>query len=111
MKDSALYIGPAIDTPNFRQITPKKGCNLSLVEQTANTRIAEFRVLVEQFFGRVLQKWVIPRGIYHWYHKHFQMNFENFCMLTNEDIKVFILYNLYCSFPYSQSQKKLILLN
>jgi len=53
-----------------------------------NQNVARFRVPVEQFFGRVLQLWAVPRNVYRWEHKHLQLDFENFCLLTNTHIKV-----------------------
>ena len=88
--EDCAYISPKEDTPDFKRLVSKKGRNLSLADLTFNEQVAKFRVSIEQFFGRVVQKWAVPRNIYRWDHKHFQMDFENFCMLTNKDIKVFI---------------------
>lgn len=82
------YIGPARDTPDLRRITPKKGRNLSVQDLEYNVKVARLRVPIEQFFGRVVNLWAVPRGIYRWDHKHFQTDFENFCLLSNEHIKV-----------------------
>ena len=83
------YVGPPEDTPDVRRITPKKG-ELTQNERAQNQRISVFRVPVEQFFGRVLQLWAVPRNTYRMDHKNFQMDFENWCLLTNEHILVFI---------------------
>jgi hypothetical protein len=85
------YVGPATDTPDFRRVTPKKGRSLSIAETRYNTKISVFRVPIEQYFGRLVQLWGVPRGIYRWDHSHFQTDFENFCLLTNENIKVLYL--------------------
>jgi hypothetical protein len=58
------YVGPAIDTPDFRRITPKKRRDLTQEQLAANQEINHFRVPVEQFFGYLVQSWVIPRGKY-----------------------------------------------
>lgn len=81
------YVGPATDTPNLRRITPKKGNHLSIAELARNEQIDKFRVPIECFFGRVTLKWAIAREIYRWDHKNLQRDFENVCLLTNEDIK------------------------
>lgn len=52
-----------------------------------NTTISRERVFVECFFGRVLSLWSIVSSVYRWDHRHFDSDFENVCLLTNEQIK------------------------
>jgi DDE superfamily endonuclease len=80
------YIGPAADTPDERRIIPKKGGNLTAHELKVSHDIKLARVPVEQFFGRGWNLWGILRGVYRWDHKHFDLDYENMCLLTNEHI-------------------------
>lgn len=86
MADCA-YVGPAADTPDLRRVVPFKG-RLTPAQRAHNNNIKTHRMPVEHFFGRTLQLWGVPRGIYRWDHATFQTDFENWCMLTNENIKV-----------------------
>lgn len=92
------YVGPAEDTPDLRRITPKKGRGLTEQQILHNTEIDRFRCPVEQYFGRMLQSWAVPRGKYRWDHNHFQIDFENWCLLTNELIQVSFHLRIYFYF-------------
>jgi hypothetical protein len=61
--EDRAYVGPETDTPDFRRITPKKG-RLTPAQRVVNKEIDTFRVPIEQFFGRLLQLWAVPREIY-----------------------------------------------
>lgn len=81
------YIGPEGDTPDERRITPTK--NPHTAEQVAfNRTVSNVRVPVEQFFGRLYNKFGVLRKIYRYDHAHFDVDFENACLLTNEDILI-----------------------
>lgn len=92
MADKA-YIGPPEDTPDLRRIVPKRGAR-SVADLEQNRRIALHRVPIEQFFGRVLGLWAVARVTYRWDHPHFDADFTNWCLLTNEHIKV-------CPLPFA----------
>lgn len=80
------YIGPATDTPGERRVTPIKGAQLTAQDEAANKGKGKARVPVEQYFGRLVMKHGILFGVYKYDHSNFDMDFENCCMLTNEDI-------------------------
>ena len=82
------YIGPATDTPHERRITPIKGASLSSAQKTANKKKSTTRVPVEQYFGRLVRKCAIMGGVYRFDHRNFDTDFENCCMLVNEDITI-----------------------
>ncbi len=92
MGDKA-YIGPPTDTPDLRRICPKKG-TLLMADRTRNEEINKARVPIECAFGRVLKKWGVARNIYRYDHAHFQTDFENWCLLTNEDIRVWSFFGV-----------------
>ena len=81
------YIGPQTDTPDERRITPIKKPSLP-TDITHNTAVNKERVQIECFFGRVCMKWAIAGEVYRWDHTHFDLDFENVCLLTNNIIKV-----------------------
>jgi len=76
------YIGPDLDTPGLRRITPKKG-QLTTQDQQRNAELGRIRVPVEQFFGRMQQLWALTRGIYRWSHDNFDLDIDNCILLTN----------------------------
>ncbi len=82
------YIGPQNDTPNERRITQKKGAILTAAEKSDNKKKSTTRVPIEQYFGRMVQKCGIMGGIYRYDHKNFDLDFENCCLLINEDISI-----------------------
>lgn len=83
-----LYIGPAGDTPNERRITPKKGHHLEQSVKKQNKVISVERTPVEQYFGRLVQKFPLFATVYKLDHSHFDLDFENACLLINEDINI-----------------------
>eukprot|EP01112_Ceratiomyxa_fruticulosa_P003473 TRINITY_DN1382_c0_g1_i1.p1 TRINITY_DN1382_c0_g1~~TRINITY_DN1382_c0_g1_i1.p1 ORF type:complete len:439 (-),score=72.51 TRINITY_DN1382_c0_g1_i1:174-1490(-) len=81
------YNGPPTDTPGLRRIAvPKNPPARSQTERDGH-ELAEIRVAVEQFFGRLEQKWAVFRHCYRWSHDHFDMDFATACWLTNECIQ------------------------
>ena len=82
------YIGPAADTPNERRITQKKGFNLNQGEKKRNKDIKKERTPVECFLGRMIRKWPLFSTVYKIDHSKFDQDFENACLLTNEDITI-----------------------
>ncbi len=83
-----LYIGPAGDTLNERRITPKKGHHLDNTTKKQNKVISVERTPIEQYFGRLLQKFPFFSTIYKLDHSNFDLDFENACLLINEDITI-----------------------
>lgn len=77
------YVGPQNDTPDLRRIVPFKAPATHL-QQAFNEAQSRDRVHVECFFGRLCNLWGVASGIYRWDHKHFDMDLENLCLLTNE---------------------------
>lgn len=80
------YVGQEHDTPGFICITPKKG-HCTPAELVTNTEISNLRVPIECFFGRQWKLFGVARNIYRWDHKHFDMDFENMCLLCNDHIE------------------------
>jgi DDE superfamily endonuclease len=83
-----MYIGPAADTPNIRRITPLKGHNLTTEQKASNKVKSKTRVYVECFFGRMYRKFPMLSGVYKFDHQNFDLDFENACLLINEDITI-----------------------
>lgn len=83
-----LYIGPERDTPNERRITPKKGHRLDQATKKQNKVVSVERTPIEQYFGKLVQKFPLFSTIYKLDHSHFDMDFENACLLINEDINI-----------------------
>lgn len=83
-----MYIGPVADTQPERRITPKKGHHLSQQEKKRNKDVSRERNPVEWFFGRLYRKFPLFNGIYKFDHSNFDIDFENACLLINEDITV-----------------------
>lgn len=81
------YVGPPNNTPNERRVVPIRPARLHH-EIDFNNRISQFRVPIEQFFGRVTKLWGIVRQTYRWEHSHFGDDFDICCLLTNHHIMV-----------------------
>lgn len=79
------FIGPDLSTPDENRIIPKKG-TVTGHDVQRNEEINRLRVPVEHFFGRIYRLFGIQRKVYCWDHAHFDMDFENMCLLANEDI-------------------------
>ena len=76
-----------LKTPPKRSITPtKKG--KTQAEKDSNKKKSKGRVYIEQYLGRVYQKNGIFNGVYRHDHSHFDLDFENACLLINEDVNV-----------------------
>lgn len=81
------YTGPAEDTPTIRRIAIAKEKALLTTEDVEKNQIlAEIRVHVECFFGRMYQLFPFLSKPYPFSHKYFDMDIENIIMLTNEMI-------------------------
>jgi hypothetical protein len=83
-----MYVGPAADTPHIRRITPIKGAKITPQQKATNKEKSKARVYIECFFGRLYRKFPMFSGIYKLDHQNFDMDFENACLLINEDITV-----------------------
>ena len=83
-----MYVGPQADTPNIRRLTPIKGAHVSVEQKAENKRRSKARVYVECFFGRLYRKFPMFSGIYKLDHSNFDQDFENACLLINEDISI-----------------------
>jgi hypothetical protein len=79
------YIGPADVTPGVRRITPMRKPLLQ-AERQSNEMINRARVPIEQFFGRLRCKFPLFRNTYRFDHSNFDIDFENACLLVNEDV-------------------------
>lgn len=79
------YIGPQSDTPNERRIYPVKK-PISVADRTHNETLNPARVPVEQFFGRLYKKFGVFCSTYRYDHFTFDIDFDNGCLLINEDI-------------------------
>ena len=99
------YIGREGDTPGLRRITPKKNPS-TFSNQAENTEKNKIRVPIECFFGRLQKLWKLFRGIYRWDHQHFDFDFDNCVMLTNEHIQRNSLEELDRMFTRQIFQKK-----
>jgi len=83
-----MYTGPAADTPGERRIVPVKGSSLTADQKKANKQKARTRNPVEQYLGRLIMKNAILFNVYRYDHSNFDLDFENCCMLVNEDISI-----------------------
>jgi len=81
------YTGPANDTPGVVRVVPKKNPS-TLVEKNTNKAISKVRIPVEHFFGRQVQHFKLWEKAYPLDHKHFDMDYQISCHLTNETIRV-----------------------
>lgn len=82
-----MYVGPAADTPNERRITPMKRAQTQQQKQ-ANKEKNKARQPVEDYFGHLYRKNGVFNHVYRHDHSNFDMDFENACWLTNEDISI-----------------------
>ena len=82
-----IYTGPATDTPGEIRIVPKK-MPATNAERSRNKEISADRIYVEHFFGRLVRKFDIFRRVYRFDHDNFDTDFENACLLINEEILV-----------------------
>lgn len=82
-----MYVGPAADTPRERRITPHKRASTQIQKSENNTR-NKTRVPVEQFFGRLYQKFGAMNNVYRFDHSNFDLDFSNCCMMINEDVSI-----------------------
>jgi hypothetical protein len=82
-----LYIGPSDDTPGERRITPKKK-PMTQLDKDNNKLKGKARVPIEQYWGRMYLRNGIFNNVYRYDHSHFDMDFQNACLLTNEDIMI-----------------------
>ena len=70
-----------------RSIQKKKGAQLSFALRQ-NTELGHLRVPVEQFFGRLQQLWRIMCGVHRWDQEHFDLDINNYILLTNKSLQL-----------------------
>lgn len=83
------YVGATEILPCFvhPKKKPKNG-TLTQAELARNKIIGKVRVPVECFFGRMKKAWLIWSKVYTLDHQHFDEDFENCMLLTNQLIRV-----------------------
>jgi hypothetical protein len=82
-----LYISPSDDTPGERRITPKKK-PMTQLDKDNNKLKGKARVPIEQYWGRMYLRNGMFNNVYRYDHSHFDMDFQNARLLTNEDIMI-----------------------
>lgn len=80
------YQGPDTDTPEIHRMFVRRAPRTAR-DREQNAVLSRIRVPVEQFFGRLTKLWKILRGIYRYDHSHFDTDFDNCVLLTNEHIR------------------------
>ncbi len=60
--------------------------------------MAQVRVPVEQFFGRLYSLWAVARLKYRWSHEYFNHDIDNCILLSNEHIEKNQLKQTDCEF-------------
>ncbi len=83
-----MYTGPATDTPNERRLVPLKGHGRTQAQKKRNKELSVERTPVECYFGRLVQRFPLFATVYRFDHSNFDIDFENACLLTNEDITI-----------------------
>ena len=89
LEDSA-YQGPVGDTPTIHKMTISDKA-ASAQDVCTNTELAHICVSIRQFFSHMQLLWNMWCGVYHEDHSHFDINYDICLMLTNENIKFYIL--------------------
>jgi hypothetical protein len=77
------YTGSRHDTEPLVRVVPTRGPGLSLVDQAKNEEINRWRVVIEQFFGRLAVLWHTFNSTWRYDHNHFDYDYQIACMLTN----------------------------
>jgi hypothetical protein len=80
------YTGPADDTEPLQRVVPRKGRGLTEEDLARNRRIANERVFMEQFFGRLSRLWHTFGRSWKYDEAHFDDDLTIACLLTNEHI-------------------------